>query len=353
MSVPEVLLDGPTRVLLGPDCRASLGDELKRLGVSSALVITTPGREALGRALLAGLGARAAGLFTDAAQHVPARVKEAAEALLDETRADALVALGGGSAIGVAKAVAAARRVPIVALPTTYSGSEMTDIYGITEAGKKQTARLGVVRPRAILYDPELTLSLPSSVSVASGLNALAHAVEASWVLPEHAEARRAARKAITLWADALPRVANAPQDIEARTLALRGAFHAGLALAGGIALHHQLAHLLGGSFNLPHAETHAVLLPHVTAYNAPAAPGAAQAIGEVFGGDSAGQALYDFAARLKAPRALSELGLPEADLPHAIEQTMRLDVHKNPRPLVGRHIDELFRGAFAGERPK
>jgi maleylacetate reductase len=342
--------DAPaTRVVFGPGRRCELPAELTRLGVQRALVVASgSAREVAGKlARLAG----AVGVFQGAVQHVPQETADLARARAAEARADGLVAVGGGSAIGVAKAVALESALPILALPTTYSGSEMTPIYGITAGGRKRTGRDARVLPRVVIYDPELTLDLPPAVSGPSGMNALAHCVEAFYGPGANPVTSLMAEEATRLLAGALPQVVRAPKDLEARSEALYGACLAGAALAvAGTGLHHRLCHVLGGSYGLPHAETHAVLLPHVLAFNAPATPHTVARLRRVLGDDPA-VALFDLGSRLHTPPGLRAIGMKE----ECLDEAAHLGCDSppaNPRAVEARGLRALLDDAFRGRRP-
>ena len=263
----------PTRVVFGAGCIAQLANEVDRLEAKRVLLVGTLGRAGLLATAKDLLGDRVAGVFDQAAMHVPTEVADRARALATSTQADSIVTLGGGSAIGVAKAVAVTTSLPIVAVPTTYSGSEATPIWGTTRNGIKETGRDARVQPRTVIYDPELTLKLPPSVSAVSGMNAIAHCVEAMYAPDANPVTTLMAEEGIRALATSLPQVVGSPEDLDARTTALYGAWMGGTVLGMvQMGLHHKLAHTLGGSFDLPHAETHAVLLPYTAEYNAPAA---------------------------------------------------------------------------------
>jgi maleylacetate reductase len=320
------------RVVFGAGAVSRLGPEIDALGVTRALIITTPGRSgALGMALER-LGNRLVGVCDRAAVHVPvARLREA-EANVARVAPDVLVAIGGGSAVGLAKAVALGARLPIVAVPTTYAGSEMTSIWGTTDGARKRTGRDPGVAPRLVIYDPELTCALPAGISAASGMNAMAHAVEAMYAASVGPVAVGAAQDAIRSLASALPRVIAQPDDLDARTLALRGAYSAGLALElASMGLHHKICHVLGGTFGLPHAATHAAVLPHVVSFNASSAPWAMARIAEALGVQEPAEGLADLNRSLGLTRSLGELGLRETDLEHAA-QFVASASYRNPR---------------------
>ena len=274
-------------------------------------------------------------------------------AVVARERVDGLVAVGGGSTIGLAKAIALRTGLPQVAIPTTYAGSEMTDILGETEGGAKTTRRSEAVRPEAVIYDVELTRSLPPGLSATSGLNAIAHAAEALYARDGNPVIALMAEEGVRALAAALPAIVADPGDMAARGDALYGAWLCGLCLgSASMALHHKLAHVLGGSFDLPHAETHAVLLPHAVAYNAPAAPVAMARLAHALGGRNPALALFDLAGRLGAPRALRDIGMPEDGLDRAVEAAVA-NPYWNPRPLEAGALRALLADAWAGRPPR
>jgi maleylacetate reductase len=345
----------PIRTIFGAGRAAELGEELERLGVRRAMICTTPRGPERYRALVAALGPRAAGVFAGAEPHCPEPVVQAAVERFRALDADGAVAIGGGSTIGLGKAIALQTGLPIVAVPTTYAGSEMTPIWGLTEGGVKKTGRDARVLPRSVIYDPELTLSLPPALSATSGMNAIAHCVEALYAQDANPVISLMAEEGIRALAQGLPRLVREPQAIEARGDALYGAWLAGSALgAVGMALHHKLCHTLGGSYNLPHAEVHTVVLPHAVAYNRRAAPQAmariARALGLQADADPAA-GLYDLSVRLGAPRALREIGLRAEDLDQAADLATR-NPYYNPRAVTRAGIRDLLQAAFDGARP-
>jgi maleylacetate reductase len=313
----------PMRVVFGVDSLQQLAAEAETLGLSRCLVLCTPAQEQrLGALAAALLGARAAGVFAKARMHVPVRTAEAATRAAVEVDADGCVAVGGGSAVGLGKAVALALGLPLIAVPTTYAGSEMTPIWGLTEAARKRTGRDRKVLPRSVIYDPALTVELPPDVSATSGFNALAHAVEALYAPDRSPITALWAEGAVRAIASALPAVVRDGSDLDARSQALQGAWLCGACLgATTMGLHHKLCHVFGGTFDLPHAATHAVLLPHVVAYMLPRAPEAAAALTRVLGAHP-GDALQELAARTGVPHTLGELGIREGHLATVIEQT-------------------------------
>jgi maleylacetate reductase len=343
----------PSRVIFGLGSLDKLPEEIERLGATRALVLSTPEQQQQGREMVERLGSRAVGLFDRAVMHVPLEIAEAAR---DEARrlgADCCVAVGGGSTTGLAKAIALVSELPILAIPTTYAGSEMTPIWGLTEGGLKKTGRDPRVLPRTVLYDPTLTLSMPVMLSATSGMNSIAHCVEALYSKDANPIVSMIAEEGIRALAAGLPVVVGDPRNLEARSQALYGAWLGGISLgAVGMALHHKLCHTLGGSFNLPHAETHTVLLPHATAYTAPAAPEAMSRIARALHAGSAAEGLYDLAAALGAPTSLAAIGMKAADLDQAADIAIR-NPYYNPRPITRDGIRAVLEDAFQGRRPR
>ena len=341
------------RVVFGPGRLASLADELERLGARRAIVLCTPEQRALADDAATRLGDRCAGVFDGAVMHVPIESARAARALATSLGADCAVAIGGGSTTGLGKAIALESGLPIVSVPTTYAGSEMTPIYGLTEGGEKRTGRDPRVLPRTVIYDPELTLTLPAGLSVTSGLNAIAHACEGLYASDANPIVSLMAEEGIRALSLALPRIVAAPNDLDARGDALYGAWLCG-AVLGHVAmgLHHKLCHTLGGSFNLPHAPTHTVVLPHAMAYNAAAAPEAMTTIARALGSaDAAPLALHRLAAALHAPTSLREIGMPEDGLDRVADLAVARP-YPNPRPLERAPLRALLQRAWEGRPP-
>lgn len=344
----------PVRVVMRPGASVTaVPGEAERLGLRALLVVCGPrGAETAG-AVARALGDACAGVFARARQHVPVEVAEEAVRAARDVGADGLVAVGGGSAIGLGKAIALRTELPLIAVPSTYSGSEMTPVWGLTEHGAKRTGRSPSVLPRSVVYDPELTLTLPVPLSVTSGINALAHAAEALYAPDASPLVALTAEEGARAMAGALPGVAADPGDLEARGCALYGAWLCGTALgATTMGLHHKLCHVLGGTFGLPHAETHTVVLPYVLAHNAPAAPEAMTALARALSTDNAAEALWDLTGSLGAPRSLAELGLDKADLATAAAQVTS-QAYPNPRRTSTAEALEILRAAYTGDRPR
>ena len=342
----------PSRVVFGRGALEKLGAEIERLGAKRALVLSTPEQRAAAEDVSRRLGARSAGVYDKAVMHVPIETAEAARAVAKELNADCCVAVGGGSTIGLGKAIALTSELPILAIPTTFAGSEMTPIYGITAQGQKKTGRDARVLPRTVIYDPQLTMTLPAKIAGPSGMNAIAHCVEALYAEDANPITSLMAEEGIRALASALPAIAAKSDDREARTEALYGAWLCGVCLGTvGMALHHKLCHTLGGTFDLPHAETHTIVLPHVLAYNAPAVPDAMARIARAIGAADAAQGLYDLARRLNAKLALRDIGMPERGIDKAADLAVT-NAYWNPRPLERNAIRDLIARAWSGEPP-
>ncbi|MDX3071071.1 maleylacetate reductase [Streptomyces sp. MI02-7b] len=340
-------------MVFGTGTRNGIADEVRALGCDRALVLSTPGQTGQAHEVRELLGPLAAGVFDQAAPHTPVAVTEKAVGAVRAAGADCVVAVGGGSAIGLGKAVALRTGHAHIALPTTYAGSEMTPILGETQGGAKTTRRLPEVLLRTVVYDVDLTLALPPHVAAVSGLNAMAHVVEALYAQDHDPLALLIAGEALDALATALPDAVRRPAEPGARATALYDAWLAGTCLGTvGMALHHKVCHVLGGTFDLPHAETHAVVLPHVVAYNAPAAAPAMERIGRALPGPDPAAAVFAFAARLGAPRALRDLGMPESGIASAADLIVR-DGYWNPRPVDREAVRGLLRRAWAGEPPR
>jgi maleylacetate reductase len=342
----------PSRVVFGSGSFDKLAEEIGRLGLKRAMILSTPGQRRLAEEAAKRLGVATAGIHAEAVMHVPVEVARAAREQARRIAADCAVAIGGGSTIGLGKAIALDTGLPLIAVPTTYSGSEMTPIYGLTDNGVKRTGRDRKVLPRVVIYDAALTVGLPAKVSGPSGMNALAHCVEALYAADANPITSLMAAEGIRALAQALPLVVKEPMNLEARSAALYGAWLAGTALGNvAMGLHHKLCHTLGGSFNLPHAEVHTVILPHATAYNRAAAPQAMDTIAAALGAADAAQGLYDLAKGLGAPVSLKAIGMPADGLDRAAKLATE-NPYYNPRPVEYAAIRELLDNAFHGKRP-
>lgn len=355
MSLMEfTFVSQPGRVVFGQGSLNKLGEELGRLGAARVLILSTAGQRTQAENIAARLGNRAAGIFDKAVMHVPIETAREARDVARSLGADCAIAIGGGSTTGLGKAIALESGLPILAIPTTYSGSEMTPVYGLTENGIKRTGKDPRVLPKTVIYDPTLTLQLPVELSVTSGINAIAHAAEGLYAQDGNPVMSLMAEEGIRALAQGLRKVVEQPQDLAARGDCLYGAWLCGTVLGSvGMALHHKLCHTLGGSFNLPHAPTHTVVLPHALAYNAAQTPDASKRICRALGaeGSNAARAIYDLAASLGAPLSLKALGMKEAELDRATEIALA-NPYWNPRPVEREAVRELLQDAFEGNRP-
>ena len=339
----------PTRVVFGAGRVRDLAAEVERLGARRVLLISTPGRAQMVRSLAEGLAV--AGVFDRAVMHTPLAVVEAAREEARKVNADCCVTVGGGSTIGFGKAIALSSSLPVVAVPTTYSGSEMTTIWGVSESGAKKTGRDPRVLPRAVIYDSELTLDLPVTVSAASGMNAIAHCAEALYAHDGNPIVSLMAEEGIRALASALPRIVANPRNGEARSEALYGSWLAGMTISTtSVALHHKLCHVLGG-FGLPHAETHSIVLPHAMRYNRDAAPEAMARIGKALQTSDAAMGLFDLEKKLGIPLRLADIGMKEADLERAARIAVEAP-YPNPRKVEYGPVLGLLRDAYEGRRP-
>ena len=340
----------PSRVVFGAGSVAQLAAEVERLGAKRPLLLSTPGRVDMVAAVSRNLSV--AGVFDKVVMHTPIEAANQARDLARQLKADCCIAVGGGSTIGFGKAIALTTGLPVLAVPTTYSGSEMTTIWGISEGGAKKTGRDPKVLPRTVLYDPDLTLDLPAPVSAASGMNAIAHCVEALYAHDGNPIVSLMAEEGIRALAGALPKVISHPRDAEARSDALYGAWLAGCTISTtSVALHHKLCHVLGGSFNLPHAETHAIVLPHAVRYNHEAAPEAMARIRRAIQASDAAAGIWDLEKSLGLPMRLADVGLKEADLERAARIAAEAP-YPNPRKVEYGPVLELLRNAYQGRRP-
>lgn len=332
-----------------------LPDEVALQGGRRVLVLCTPEQTGHAARVCSLLGAQVVATFDQAVMHVPVATVDAAAAVARAAQTDLAVAIGGGSTIGLAKALALRHDLPFIAVPTTYAGSEMTPIYGLTEAGIKRTGRDPKVLARAVLYDPSLTLNLPIGMSVVSGLNAIAHAAEGLYAADGNPVISLMAEEGVRVLAGALSGLILAPTQPALRAQALYGAWLCGTVLGNtGMGLHHKLCHTLGGSFDLPHAQVHAVILPHALAYNAASVPEAmermARALGHIDPADVP-RCLFNLARGCGAPSSLREIGMQAGDLDRAAGLALQ-QRYPNPRPLEAAGIRELLQHAFDGVEP-
>jgi maleylacetate reductase len=348
---PFVHSGSPARIVFGRGALARVPEEVERFGAARAVVLSTPQQRAQAQALHDALGILGAGVVDLATMHTPVDVTARALAEIERQGADCLVALGGGSTTGLSKAIAARTDLPQIIVPTTYAGSEVTAILGETENGVKTTRRGPEILPETVVYDPDLTDTLPIELTVASGLNAMAHAAEGVYARDGSPIFTLMAVEGLAALRDALRVLVKDSEDREARDRALYGAWLCGTVLGGvGMSVHHKLCHTLGGALDLPHAQTHAILLPHTIAFVEDAAPAVLAPVAALFGG-SAGGGLYDLAVDLGAPLRLSDLGVTTAQLDYVADLALAAP-YWSPRSLDRDSVRHLLQGAQDGIRP-
>jgi maleylacetate reductase len=335
------------RVRFGPGVRREIGSEIERLGCTRAIILSTPSQAAMARALQADIGCAVSGIVALARMHTPVSVTEEAAIAVKNLNGDCLIAIGGGSTIGLGKALSLRTGLPQIVLPTTYAGSEATPVLGQTENGIKTTLTDARVQPRVLLYDAELSRSLPVPITVASAFNAMAHAAEGLYAQDRNPISTLLTAEGLRAFHDALPEVCRDPHDLAARSETLYGAWLCGTVLGQvGMSLHHKLCHVLGGSFDLPHAETHAVMLPYTIAFVEDSVGPLLDPLRSIFGAADAGLALSSFAEKTGAPNALRDIGMKQEDLSRAADLAMATS-YWSPRPLIREEILGLLRAAW------
>ena len=340
----------PGRIVFGAGSRTRLADEFELLGAERILMIVTPSLAPIADDLAAPLQARTVGRFTDVREHVPTTIAAQARDLAAGLGADALLSIGGGSSTGTAKAVALTSGLPVVAVPTTYAGSEVTPVWGLTESGRKTTGIDPRVLPRVVVYDPELTTGLPLDLSAASALNAVAHCVDALWAPRRSPISDLLAGEGISALAAGVRALPAPGSRTQARIELLYGAYLAGSAFAtAGSGLHHKVCHILGGSLDLPHAMTHAIVLPHVLAFNAPYAQDADRRVAQALGTADAVAGLRALASAAGVPRGLRELGMSEDQIDVISKLVVDIAPPSNPAPPTPATIRALIKSAWAG----
>ncbi|SDP82059.1 maleylacetate reductase [Arthrobacter sp. ok909] len=341
------------RVLFGTGNAAeNLAAEAARLGAQHVMVIASDRETEMARIVAAEI--EVALWHHDVVMHVPIEAAEKARAAAAGADIDLLVCIGGGSTTGLAKAIAMTSRLPIIAVPTTYAGSEATNVWGLTKASRKTTGVDDAVLPVTVIYDAALTLSLPVDMSVASGLNGMAHCIDSMWAPRADPINAALGAEGIRALSQGLPLIAADPSGTEGREQALYGAYLAAVAFASaGSGLHHKICHVLGGTFNLPHAQTHATVLPYVLAFNAPATPDAAARIAVAFGTTDALTGLQELRKRLDAPKALADYGFTAEGIPEAVAVILPAVPASNPRPVTTENLTRLLQAALTGEDPR
>ena len=347
-----VVKTAPVRVVFKVGALDNVGEELTLLGAKRAIVLSTSHQSEVAEKLRNNLGELSVGTFTNATMHTPIEVTQEAIKKVKELDADCTIAIGGGSTTGLGKAIAYQTDLPQIVIPTTYAGSEATAILGQTEDGIKTTLVDPKIQPETIIYDPNLLITLPVKLSVVSGLNAMAHAAEALYAKDRNPLSTQLALEGLKALKESLPAITNDPKNIEARTKSIYGAWLCGTVLGQvGMALHHKLCHTLGGSFDLPHAETHAIILAHAIAYNEVVVSEILKPLANLFNSDTAGNAIYEFVNSLNAPLALKDLGLAEENLDKAANIATSKP-YWNPAEISKENIRKLLQNAWEGKLP-
>lgn len=344
----------PPRIIFGSGSSAQVAEEVRRLNATRALVISTPGRSGLAEQTAQRLGHACAGILPEAISQVPIELAIEGRKHVTKHGADCLVAVGGGASIGLAKGIALELGIPIINIPTTYSGSEMTGFCGITIDGIKRMHTSLNMLAKTVIYDPELTLGLPVDVSAASAMNALAHCIDAVVVKTCSPIIKQAAYQGATAISHSIEQITRHPKEINGRTQALYGAYLSGAALTGGFALQHGIAHVLGGSFGVSHGLSHALVLPHVAAFHAKHIQSEMIPLAQAMGVDvtSLGSAVYDLLVRTGLPTGLSQLGFERSSLDRAAQITIETDNGETPADVSFRMVRDMLENIFMGVRP-
>lgn len=344
----------PQRVIFGNGSLKAIAEEVKFLNSSRALVLSTPGRASMAEAVADMIGKRCVAVMSEAISQVPIELAKRGRQTALELEADCLVAVGGGAAVGLAKGIAYENKIPIINIPTTYSGSEVTGFCGMTINGIKQMHISLDMLAHTLIYDPELTLSLPVNVSAASAMNALAHCIDAVYVPTINPVVSLAAAHGAKYTFESVAGVVKNPNDLESRGKLLYGAYLSGVALTGGFALQHGLAHVLGGTFNIEHGLSHSLCLPYVTAFNVRYAKDKLLPIASAIGTgiETLAGAIYDLIGNLGLPNSLQQIGFKGDDLDKLIQITVDTDNGYNPVPVTREAVESIVQELWLGRRP-
>ncbi|MFE5874958.1 maleylacetate reductase [Rhodococcus sp. NPDC056506] len=342
----------PARIVFGQGTIGSITEEVRRLGRSRVIVLASRRLDALAADVTESLGDMAVVRFDGAVMHTPIEVTTAALKLAQHHHVDTVVAIGGGSATGLSKALALRAGFDQIIVPTTYAGSEVTPVLGETENGRKTTRSSPRIRPETVIYDVDLTLDLPLDTTVTSAVNAMAHAVEALYSAESNPITDSMAIEALSGIARALPIVVDDRRNVEGRADLLQSAWLAGTCLGTvGMGLHHKLCHTLGGSFGLPHAPTHTVVLTHAMAFNGPAVPEVMSRIATALGVSDAASGVFDLVTASGGPTSLREVGMSHDQIGRAVELATSA-AYPNPREITAPGLSELLENAWSGRRP-
>ncbi|RYC80409.1 Maleylacetate reductase [Fusarium oxysporum f. sp. narcissi] len=342
------------KIIFGRGSIRQLPQCLQQLGFRRALVLSTPHQIDQAKQITDILESHveASWIFSEATMHTPLNITEKALAFCQQNEPDVLVSIGGGSTTGLGKAISFRKGIYHISIPTTYAGSEVTPILGETVDGIKTTKTQFEILPKTVIYDVDLTLTLPLPMSLTSIINAIAHGVEALYAPNTNPIVSLMAAEGVRSLANGSYELLDDPDSIVARSICQYGAWLCGTCLGSvGMSLHHKLCHTLGGSFNLPHAETHTIVLPHALAYNAPKVPQAMKVLAGVLP-DSQGDALRGLNTllnKLGVPRSLKSIGFKEEDIGKAADIAVSKS-YANPREIDRELIREVIRRAGAGE---
>ncbi len=354
-------------VIFAPASLTQLGDAIGRFGWQRVLLCTSHTMQRNGQvdSIKSSLGDSLVGVFDHVQPHVQDVQVNEVLSLAIEKNIDAVIGMGGGSPIGMAKALGFQSHFPIVAIPTTYAGSEMTPVYGITHTDENPSRKVTVtdpkITPKFVIYDPQLTLDLPPELTASTGINALAHCIEALYSKTCNPLSTAAATNGIRHINNALLDCYRDGKNLDARTEMLLGSHLAGLSLASvSMGLHHGLCHVLGGSANVPHGIANSIILPHAIRFNAEATATqllpAAEAMGLPVNGispkvviEALAQKIHELIGRMNLPQQLRDAGVAESDIPRLAQLAFQnRTVQNNPKPITDvMQLEQLLRGAW------
>ena len=342
----------PSRVVFGENSALKLCDEVRSLGGKRALIACTKNMVKRADNVIDALGENCVGIFDGVEPHCPEHVAMAALQMFKDKAADVIIAIGGGSTIGVGKAITLRTGAPLIVVATTPCGSESTPIHGMLIGNKKKTGRDPKVIATTSIYDPILTTSMSAHHTATIGMNSLAHCVEALYAQVKSPISDLMAVNGIKALIRGIPGSIRNPEDLEHRAEVLYGGMLSGYCVTlAGIALHHKLCHVLGGHHGIPHGESNSVILPYAVAYNETAAPEAMAEIRNAMNTDSASGGIFDFATEINVPKSLKELGMRVEHLDAAARETVETTPY-NPKPVDVKSVREMLQQAYEGIRP-
>ncbi len=355
-------------IIFAPGALAQIGEAITHSGWTRLVLYASPSMQKAAHIekIRTALGNRLVAVYGEVRPHVQDQQVQEAVELAVQCEADAVIGLGGGSPIGMAKAVASRLgEIQVIAIPTTYAGSEMTPVFGITHTDEDPPRKVTVNDPRIVpslvVYDPQLTLDLPPELTASTGINALAHCIEALYSKTRNPLSTAAAKEAVGHIQKALLRCYQDGTDVEARSEMLLGSHLAGVSLATvSMGLHHGLCHVLGGSANVPHGLANAILLPHAIRFNADAAATELLPAADVMGApetyrqqkdriDALADLISSLIGRMNLPQHLRDVGVNENDLPELARIAFQnKTIQNNPRPVTDvEQLETLLRGAW------